>query len=77
MIKPLLSVLYNEPSSCFLAVLQSVDYVHPDGNVVFRTCSKETDKLVFQMVIFFFLKLFKGISKVLLNMIIIFVLGNI
>lgn len=31
------------------AVLQSVDYVHPDGNVVFRTCSKETDKLVFQM----------------------------
>lgn len=38
-------------SSYFLAVLQSVDYVHPDGNIVFRTCSKEKDKLVFQMVI--------------------------
>ena len=32
-------------------MLQSIDYVHPDGNVVFRTCSKEKDKLVFQMVI--------------------------
>ena len=34
----------------FLAVLESVDFVHPDGNIVFRTCEKEHGKVVFQMV---------------------------
>ncbi|XP_046842826.1 tRNA-dihydrouridine(20) synthase [NAD(P)+]-like [Xenia sp. Carnegie-2017] len=31
------------------ALLQTIDYVHADGNVVFRTCNREKDKLVFQM----------------------------
>lgn len=31
------------------AVLESIDFVHPDGNVVFRTCEMERGKVVFQM----------------------------
>ena len=32
------------------AVLDTVDYVLPSGRCLFRTCSEETDRLVFQMV---------------------------
>lgn len=34
----------------FLDVLGTIDYTNPsDGNVVFRTCSKEKDSLVLQL----------------------------
>uniref|UniRef100_A0AAY4DQP1 DRBM domain-containing protein n=1 Tax=Denticeps clupeoides TaxID=299321 RepID=A0AAY4DQP1_9TELE len=33
-------------------VLETVDFVAPDDRVMFRTCSKEKDKVVFQMVTF-------------------------
>lgn len=34
----------------FSEVLETIDYINPlDGNVVFRTCSKEKDSLVLQL----------------------------
>ena len=32
------------------AVLETVDYVLPDGMCVFRTCEEERGRLIFQMV---------------------------
>jgi len=32
------------------AVLDTVDFVLDDGSIVFRTCSTERDKVVFQIV---------------------------
>jgi hypothetical protein len=31
-------------------VLQTVDFVHPSGQCLFRTCKEEKDKVVFQLV---------------------------
>lgn len=31
-------------------VLETVDFVAPDGRVMFRTCEREKDRVVFQMV---------------------------
>jgi hypothetical protein len=31
-------------------LLQTIDYVHKDGTVVFRTCAEERDKVIFQVV---------------------------
>ena len=31
-------------------VLGTVDFVAPDGDVVFRTCAAERDRVIFQMV---------------------------
>lgn len=31
-------------------VLQTVDFVAPDDRVMFRTCERERDRVVFQMV---------------------------
>ena len=37
--------------SCFAAaILDTVDFVLPDGMCVFRTCEEERERLVFQMV---------------------------
>lgn len=33
-----------------IAILDTVDYVLPDGKCIFRTCQAEKDQLVFQMV---------------------------
>ena len=33
-----------------IAILDTVDYVLPDGKCVFRTCQAERDRVVFQMV---------------------------
>uniref|UniRef100_H3AAB6 Dihydrouridine synthase 2 n=1 Tax=Latimeria chalumnae TaxID=7897 RepID=H3AAB6_LATCH len=30
-------------------VLETVDYVAPDGRIIFRTCSRERDRVIFQM----------------------------
>lgn len=42
----------NEPSNFSLsaAILNTVDFVHPSGAVVFRTTAEEKDKVIFQMV---------------------------
>lgn len=37
--------------ACVLSdVLETVDFVAPDGRVMFRTCEREKDRVVFQMV---------------------------
>lgn len=33
-----------------LELLGTIDYMTADGSVIFRTCEKEKDRLVFQMV---------------------------
>ena len=43
----------------FAEVLGTIDYVAPDGTIIFRTCSAEKDKVVFQMVCFIILILSK------------------
>lgn len=35
---------------CLSDVLQTVDFVAPDDRVMFRTCDREKDSVVFQMV---------------------------
>ena len=40
----------NTHARTHTAVLDTVDYVLPDGMCVFRTCHEETDRLIFQMV---------------------------
>lgn len=37
-------------SCCASDVLQTVDFVAPDDRVMFRTCEREKDQVVFQMV---------------------------
>lgn len=37
-------------SVCFSEVLETVDFVAPDDRVMFRTCERERDRVVFQMV---------------------------
>lgn len=35
---------------CLSDVLETVDFVAPDDRVMFRTCEREKDRVVFQMV---------------------------
>lgn len=35
---------------CSSEVLETVDFVAPDDRVMFRTCEREKDRVVFQMV---------------------------
>lgn len=46
--------MYQLASSLFFVflpeVLQTVDFVAPDDRVMFRTCERETGRVVFQMV---------------------------
>lgn len=36
--------------NCVSEVLETVDFVAPDDRVMFRTCEREKDRVVFQMV---------------------------
>ncbi len=40
----------TKPSYVCSDVLETVDFVAPDERVMFRTCSKEEGRVVFQMV---------------------------
>ena len=36
--------------SIYVAILDTVDFVHADGRCMFRTCEAEKERVVFQMV---------------------------
>ena len=36
--------------SLYVAILDTVDFVHADGRCMFRTCEAEKERVVFQMV---------------------------